>query len=367
MHFGAFLIASLVALSVQAETIRVAVARGQKFQIEGGSLSIHSKTGEPAEELDSPAIFEHVGPFISSGDALDTSWIIEDADGALTVNGIVFGGAVELVLDKDTVVAIDNVDLESYVASVVGAEMSPSWPAAALEAQSVAARTYVLQRREVLRGRAPYDLESTVAAQVYKGRDSHSIETVLAADATKGQVLKYGGKLAEAYFFSKCSGKTESAKSAFGKGAPYLNPVSCETDDALAGLTWSKSISLESIARTFQIKGDISNIRVANKTETGRVASVSIESSGGTRRVTGADFRRLLGYQVVPSLAFKLSVESEQLIVEGAGSGHGVGLCQWGAYAMAKRGSSAEEILQHFYPGTTIEPLASDVVAISHP
>jgi stage II sporulation protein D len=269
-------------------------------------------------------------------------------------------GRPEVVACDQGLVAVDHVDVETYVASVVGSEMSASWPAAALEAQAIAARTYVLKKKLTARAGKPYDVEASVLDQAYKGAQSLDPRTIAAAEATRGMVLAHEGQLADAFFFASCAGTTESVQAAFGSAPqPYLVPSSCEGGEAAPKLRWTRRVTLAQLTNALKSRGlvrdDVTRLEVSQRTATGRIAQVRVTTArGGKATVSGPDLRRLVGYTELPSLAATVTAAGDELVFEGAGAGHGVGLCQWCAKGRAAAGETAAEILARAYPGATI-------------
>lgn len=349
----------LVASNSPAETIRVAVARGSALELAGEWLQARLGPLDEWRDLGAAARLESVGPFVSNGDLLAPRLELGVKSGALSIGRIPLLGLAHVVATDEQLVAVDEVDLEDYVASVVGGEMPASWPKAALEAQAIAARTYVLKRKLALPKDAAFHVESTVAHQVYKGRASIDARTRAAAEATRGKVLMHRGALAEAFFFATCRGKTEYAKNAFGKGAPYLVPVSCDGGDASPLARWTKRMPLASVSKRLSDAGaigdELRDIDVVRRSETGRVTSARLSTKRGGRNISGNELRRLIGYDALPSLDVAIEKVGRDLVFRGEGSGHAVGLCQWCARGRAARGESASRILAHFYPGTAIE------------
>lgn len=341
---------------VRAEVVRVAVSHATKITVEGEHLVLRGGGSEPFE-VSGKVVLEAVGPFVSTGDRMDARFSIEEATGgAIRIDGVSIIGGGEVAAGKGGLVGIDVIDLERYVASVVGMEMPSAWPEAALEAQSIAARTYVLSRKAKVKADQPYDVESGVRSQAYGGAASIDARSVAAAEATRGQVLSADGALAETFFFASCSGKTESAKAAFGGGPAYLKPVSCET--AAGAFPWTHRVALSRLSATLKAKGSIGanleGLVVETRTASGRLATVRLKTESGSRVISAAELRQLVGSSVLPSLDARIEKKGADLVFTGHGAGHGVGLCQWGARAMAARGVAATDILDHYYPTTQL-------------
>ena len=138
---------------------------------------------------------------------------------SLALDGRLYRGKLELVPQAGFLRVVNVVALESYLQGVVAGEMPYSWPAEALKAQAVAARSYALA--SLVKGK-PFDLYSDVRSQVYLGVAGEKPSTTKAVTDTTGQVVLYGGKVATTYYFSTSGGKTASAADVFGFSVPYL-------------------------------------------------------------------------------------------------------------------------------------------------
>jgi len=255
---------------------------------------------------------------------------------------------------------VTTVPLEEYLYSVVPREMPPSWPAAALQAQAVCARTYVLQRSSP---RRTYDLVPSEADQVYGGIESESPAGRAAVDATAAQVLRFDNGFAQIMYSSCCGGHTEASSDAWG-GAffPYLAGVVCTHCSDSPNFRWKRDLTLAQIEAAFVAEiapfGMLRAIRSSVLDGSGRVRMMELTCERGSAFVKGGAFRSRIGARIVPSLLitkFDAAPQTpDRLTIEGGGLGHGVGLCQWGARGMALEGASSSDILNFYFPGTTI-------------
>lgn len=258
---------------------------------------------------------------------------------------------------------VSLVPLEQYLYSVVPREMPRSWPAAALQAQAIVARTYVLQRSNP---RRDYDLIPSEADQVYTGMDAEHPESSAAVDATAGQVLRFGAGFAEVLYSSCCGGHTESNADAWGgRMLPYLAGVACTYCAPSPWYSWSQRVTLGALRTSLaqQLPGieDIESVALDTPDASGRARFWIISGAVGSQRLKAEDVRRALGTRALPSLLVrKLTLDPPQtqaprgILIEGAGLGHGVGLCQWGARGMALAGADVRTIVSFYYPGTVI-------------
>ena len=259
-------------------------------------------------------------------------------------------GDVVAIRGKSGVQLVNVLALEDYLAGVLGSEMPRSFPAEALKAQAVAARTYALQKK--LDGfEKPWHLGSSVISQVYKGLEAHDPRTREAVEATRGQVLTFKLQPIEAYFHASCGGRTETGAEALGRELPYLRAVTCPCA-SLPQSKWSLSLSKQDAQKALGKKP--AALSVAGRSRTGRAQRVEL---GGGRSLDAVTFREKLGYLKLKSLAFEVEPQKDGWLLSGKGFGHGAGLCQWGANALAEKGRPYREILEHYYPGTELQTL----------
>lgn len=272
--------------------------------------------------------------------------------GDLLVNGSHYNGKIEVWKGMKGLFLINELPLEEYVGSVVKAEVGKNWAIEALKAQAVIVRTYALHKIEHNRNHINYDLTSSVLHQIYKGqsRDPHISDAVL---STQGEILTYNGEVIESLYHSTCGGKTEIPEEVFSRSYPYLQSVesNCELSPYWI---WERKISLREIGTALDIS-DIEDIRIRSHTKTGRVKTLDILHAHNVLHVKAAELRKALGWKRLPSTKFDIAITNGNVIFEGKGYGHGVGLCQWSALQMARNGMNYKDILAFFYPGTTIE------------
>jgi stage II sporulation protein D len=247
------------------------------------------------------------------------------------------------------------------VAGTLARETYPSWGAEVLRAQAVVTRTYALYEHARRRGQ-PYDVKATTESQVYGGMDAESEVVVRATDDTRGEYLAFEGEPILAVYHSAAGGETEGAEEVWTERLPYLRPVSVEGEEASPDTYWRAVVSREELARIAtnlgRPVGSVREARIEERSPAGRVRSVRIVGTGGEAVVAAALLRAALGENVLKSTLFEIhpgrDERSQDFVFVGSGRGHGVGMSQWGARAMAERGAGYREILEHFYPGTTL-------------
>ena len=258
--------------------------------------------------------------------------------------------AVHLV-DENAVV---RMDFETYIAGVVAGEMPNSWPIEALKAQAILARTFVLKFVSEKDSRYPgADISTDIAeAQAYNAAAVN--ERVLQAiQETAGQILlAQDGSLPYTWFHSHSGGTTETARHGIdwqGEEPTYIRATDgMEADSA----PWAAHFTVaEFLAACRKAGADVStcdSVRIGQKGESGRAVSLTVD--GVT--VNAARLRISLGSSKMRStLLTELSAEGNVIRMSGLGYGHGVGLSQWGAHALAQQGWRAEKIALHYYKG----------------
>jgi len=287
--------------------------------------------------------------------------------GSMTRQWVLSGG-VEIQQYQAKLLVINQVDVEAYVAGVITGEINTSWHAEALKAQAVAARTYVLYKK-MMNQQRPYDVVSSVQDQVFQGQGQVNAKVESAIRSTRGQVITYDRHPILAAYSSTAAGPTEDASYVWNVDVPYLKGVECPFDDLSPRYRWRVAVSLEALERQFRkldySVGTIATITPFSRTPSGRIDRIRILHSRGQLILRGQDFRRVAGYSTILSTQFHIEHMGRELVLVGKGSGHGVGLCQWGMKEMAELGYSHEAIVRYYYPGT--ELLALSQVNLSPP
>jgi stage II sporulation protein D len=286
------------------------------------------------------------------GDALDAAGAPD-----LRVENRKVAGRIRLLARNGELLAVAVVPLEAYVAAVVSREAATRFHPEALAALAVAARTYAVGAAAKPRDRA-YDVVAGVEDQVFDGMDGVAAVFREAADRTRGMVVRYRGELARTVYHSTCGGRTEDAGSAWGKDVPYLRAQLCDDCADSPVYRWEYRMSEAEGRRVAKALGvppgkDL-RIAVTGRTPTGRASRVRISSGGVSRELQAAEFRKAAGYARVRSLKMEIVPVAGEWRFTGEGWGHGVGLCQFGANGMARRGAGFREILARYYPGTEI-------------
>lgn len=271
-------------------------------------------------------------------------------DGYVWIGDRWYRGKVKLIRQANGIIAVNQVNLEDYLYSVVGAEAIASWPQEALKAQAVAARTYALHKKATSNSKL-YDLDTTTNTQVYKGLDSEYTTTHQAVEGTKGQIMTYHNKVILAVFHSSSGGHTENVEDIWNSSLPYLRGV-VDYDQTSPVYQWTKTFSQAELTERLGKKiGEIKALIPQKTTPQGRVISMTVVGTNGTTTITGKQIRKALDLK---SSLFTIANFAGVFRVQGRGFGHGVGLSQWGAYFLAKEGVNYQTILNHYYQNALI-------------
>ena len=219
--------------------------------------------------------------------------------GRIEIAGVgAYRGALEVVptdSDAGSLNVINAVPVDQYLKGVIPNESPASWPQAALRAQAIAARSYALTVQVDGNG---FDLYDTVASQVYEGIASEEAATDEAATATKGQVVMYGGKIAETYFSACSGGHTESVEGVFfGPAVPYLVGVPDPYDYYCPLHTWTLRFSGAEISRKLSgyLEGQLQQVAIVQRGVSPRIVWARLVGSGGTTKIRGDQLASALG------------------------------------------------------------------------
>jgi len=202
-----------------------------------------------------------------------------------------YGGALHLTLRDGRLQVVNHLEIETYLASVVGSEMPQAWPMAALQAQAVAARTYALRQRGRTSG---FDLKATVSSQVYRGLESATPRTEEAVNSTRSLVMVHGGRLINAVFHSSSGGATEPSGEVWRHQLPYLVSVR-DHDQSSPVHRWEQHFDAAQLRTAFLETGGLQKLEVLRTSSTGRLRSVRAQGPRGTLVISGRELRQRLG------------------------------------------------------------------------
>lgn len=354
-----------------------------------------------------------IGVYTYSADLFPTLYPVS---GNIIINGTEYRGGVQFKrLDGGKLTVINVVNLEQYLYSVVGKEMSPSWHIEALKAQAICARGFAISNKNKF-AKYGFNLDNTTTSQAYQGVSKERESTIRAVEETKGMVLMHDGKIIQSIYCASMGGASANAENVWGGNYPYLVSVKdpYENPEEATRYSWSITLTKDEIKKCLASAkvdiGDITDVRIVSQDEAGYVCELLFEGTTGIHTVKRSNCRGIFGgklhsqrytiqgsgpaYENVAVLSAKgishipadgvfvrnggttpslyaLSAKggklfsasssgttgADEFTFNGNGWGHGVGMSQWGAKAMADQGFTCDEILTFYYTGTYIEKL----------
>jgi stage II sporulation protein D len=284
--------------------------------------------------------------------------IIPETQPAIYLDKRLYRGSLQIInTKKGGLIAVNIVDIEEYLKGVLYHEVSHRWPIETIKAQAIASRTYALYQAQENRNRH-YHLYSDISSQVYNGVYAERYRTNKAVDETRGRVLMYNNKLIPAFFHSTCGSHTESAGNLWKIDIAPLYGVACPYCKNSPYLLWDYNIELNLLEKKLKSAGyiidSINSIKALTRNLSGRMEFVQVKGSKLIENLRAKDFRNIIGSSLIRSTNFNVSIKDNKAYFKGKGWGHGVGMCQWGAFNMGKKKKTAEEILLYYYPGSKV-------------
>jgi len=276
----------------------------------------------------------------------------------VVINGRTFRGDLLLVKEGDKISAVNYLELEDYVKGISIREISHYWPPEAIKASVIVFRTFVLYKAEEGAGR-DFDLTSDIYSQVYSGQNAERYRINKAVDETKGEVIFYKSKVLPAFYHATCAGHTEDAEVLWNIDLAPLKGVVCPFCKDSPHFRWHLVLTLDEIKEKLAQGGykipEIKDIAILGHNPSGRITDLKIVSGKKELKIPAKDFRNIIGPNLIKSTNFSVTLINHDVVFEGFGWGHGVGLCQWGAYFMAKQGHDYKDILKYYYPGSDVK------------
>ncbi len=260
---------------------------------------------------------------------------------------------------------VQDMRLEEYLMGVVAAEMDPEWPSEALAAQAIVARTFTLKKMEE-GGVEERGTDASTDIEEFQAYDADKINENVrqAVAATRGEIASHEGELINGWFHADGGGLTAGSAAeglAFTGEAPYIHSVEDPGFEITLpeNKSWTASFPISQVRQAVQEvtgsdPGEITTVEVVEEGPSGRATKVNV----GEVTVSGPGLRLALGSTEMRSTLWnEITIQGGELVVSGQGYGHGVGLSQWGARAMAEQGETPEDIVMYFFNNVTIEHL----------
>jgi stage II sporulation protein D len=349
--------------------IRVAIiqdAESLSLQVNGSYEiidSLNQKILSSGKDLKTTVTIDRKS-ILLGGMSFNTDKVLIKSDGVhgnIIIDGRRFRGDIQLIKkDNLRLLVANHLDLEDYIKGVLYHEVSHYWPFEVLKAQAIVCRTYALYQIQQNAAK-DYDVTSDIYSQVYGGRTSERYRTNEAVDETKAQVLTYQDTIFPTYYHATCGGHTEDASILWNIDLVPLKGVACNFCKDSPHFKWHQVLSLYELRQKLVNAGyqisDIKDIVILGRDKSKRITELKIITDQKEIRISGKDFRNIIDSKILRSANFKVNVVNRDVVFEGLGWGHGVGMCQWGAYFMAKKGYNYKEILRYYYPSSQISSI----------
>lgn len=300
----------------------------------------------------------------------------EESDGIINIDGKRYRGKLRILNINSKVSLINQISLEDYVKGVMTKEMplgKGTENYEALKAFSICARTYALTK--IFNSRSHYDILPDTRDQVYGGVEGESEYSNRIVDETRGKILFYDNVPATIFYHSTCGGSTEKAVNVFTKDdIPYLqavkdgSPANCSISPRFE---WTEIIPEYKIIDNLIKAGYLNNtnfsikrVNINSRFENGRVNELEFvltDNDYEERKVQlyGNKIRSVIRTSdqrsILRSNYFDINLSNNTIVIKGKGNGHGVGLCQWGAIGLSRKGIDFRKIIEHYFPGTQIK------------
>lgn len=293
-------------------------------------------------------------------------------EGTLIKNMVTrFGKPPEITVFMKETGKVKKMDIEEYLLGVVAGEMKPGWPLNAYAAQAILARTFTM---EFLARGGTRKIHKTDISTDEKEAQAYNAANITptirnAVKMTKGLVLTYKNRYVKGWYSASCGGRTAFAKEGLGyKGPepPYIRSVKCPEEKVIPKneLYWQVALTSSEINDALKKLnqpelGTIKAMEILKRSKSQRATLLKFTGEKGSAKVSGADFRVNVGPEKLRSIWISNEIKNEpgKITVKGRGFGHGVGLCQWGSYALAKGNKSPKSIVKHYYPKANVSKI----------
>lgn len=331
-------------------TLRILLEEMVQAEVEIGPHQQWSALGQIAQPAGRLLLSWQDG-LVSLNGQLTAPWIELEGEG-FGLGSRSYRGRLLVIAQAGRLLLINRLPLEEYLQGVVPAEVPRTFPAEALKAQAILARTYALYR---LNPQGLYDLCDDERCQVYQGQKVETAEHNAAITSTTGLALSYQGRLITAVYHSDSGGYTASAAEVWGQPVPYLVPRPDPFAESPRG-HWRQTLDPLRVAQIagWPIDQPLLALEILGYSDSGRVSQLRLLGALQSSELSGPAATRFLRLLGLPST--RVSFEGWEAM--GQGSGHGVGLSQWGARGLALQGWEYRQILGYYFPGTQLAYLS---------
>jgi len=343
-----------------------------------GTVAVHDSAGRPVYRGAAPVTITSSAPIAL--EPMRTGFMHDRVESRSHT------GTLSIEIGSDGQIEVyESLPIDDYLAAVLPAEMPALWPAAALEAQAIAARSEMLAQLGVKHELEGFDYVATELSRAYGGAGKRHPNSDAAVAATHGRVLADNGRITLCVYSANCGGWTESNDTVWASPpdpalrgrADYVPGRSAASPSELGirawlgvspagfncgsdrNFSWTKRLSTaeltEAVNKRYRV-GQVRDIRLGDRGVSGRLKWVEVIGAAGTARVE-KDLTIRLTLGGLNSSVFTVHKDGGTFVFTGKGRGHGVGLCQYGAKGLATQGHPHTAILAHYYPASRIVTL----------
>lgn len=335
-----------------------------KISSKNGVIVKNAKKGERLQFPHTVTIeYRNSALFVNKRKATTGQILVKPVSGFLHAQGTEYAGSFLFMIDKKKAYCMNQLDIESYIGSVLRSESWPGWPIEVNKAFAIACRSYLVSKIAVAtRKGLPYHIKNTNIHQTYNGVHT-SPELLKAVQETKGLILAHNKKPIEAMFDSCCGGviPADIAGVDFDK-APYLaRRELCDHCKPCKIYHWQAEYTLIDVAHRMRKAGinvhKVDSMEVTKYDKAGLVQEVIVKDGKKKYKLNGKQCYAL--FDKVNSFCFTIATNKTSILLKGRGYGHHLGICQWGARRMLDQGATYRDILCFYYPGAEFMKLTA--------
>lgn len=268
-----------------------------------------------------------------------------------------YRGGLKFVVKGNALTTVNYLNVEEYLLGVVPREMSASWSLEALKAQAVSARSFAYSNYNKFI-KSGFNLTDDTRSQAYGGFSAEHENSNKAVYETKGIVGYYNGKIAQLIYMASSGGKTENSGNIWSVNIPYLMAKDDPYSIGNQYDNWSFTLSSTDIEKALSARGknigSLTGITIDEITTQGYIIKITFNGTNSSVTYAKDSIRSVFGSSKLKSLRFKIDTDGSNYKFSGSGFGHGIGMSQYGAKAMAEKGMSYTQILNFYYRGITL-------------
>jgi len=305
--------------------------------------------------------------YLNNSILTDPIMIYSSKDKLIYINDKSYFGKIKIIPKKENFDIINILPMETYLISVLPAEVPLSFNDEALKAQVIVARTYAYQHVLRYKNKREFDVDDTVRYQVYSGYNFNfntelQIKLCNAVNSTKDIIVVHDDKPILSYFHANSGGYIRSGLDYFGNNSnyPYLKDHYDPFSLFYPGSDWDYTLKINDFLTLFNLNNSTLTNNNLIFSNTGFIESITLDN----KTFSSKSVRLTVGNKNIKSERFTADINpvTGEITFKGIGYGHGVGLSQWGAQGMAVSGFNYKEIIIFYYPNTKLRLFLPDII-----